>query len=449
MKRLLFLFLALTGLMPMVCAQLPDNLDRICLTSLEGFLTVNRGEFQADYNTLPNVNSQSVSTYYNYLYVARNDKTNMSLVFYNGKQVIHIKSTLRPFRVGCKWDDCVIVLKSFEEDLSEIGYKMETVYAYGFLQNICDSVISLTEDGYVYKLRDAYFHSTYKNATTTAQTTQIVWPERRTFKKTDDVRMPVADKERLAEGDVYHYCFNKTRSQAHYYYLYRDKYMPSSVLIVDGQVVELYGVYTDADIRFKFSYDGKHWMAVADDYFWVDGEMKYVGNYTISNFLISNKGDYFYKASKKGEEEKGETLVMNGQIIRRQVRIGHFDLDVQQGLRFHFFSNNGQWYKYENGQIGNLNEEAKTVYYADDKVGNLPIDRFSADGMHRLSYVNGKEGVIIDGVKLTESVPFQVIYDKNNNCFRWNAIEVNKEGKTDLVLYRYNIVNNFFKNLFK
>ena len=116
----------------MAYAQLPDNVDRICLTSLEGFLTVNRGEFQADYNTLPNVNSQSVSTYYNYLYVARNDKTNMSLVFYNGKQVIHIKSTLRPFRIGCKWDDCVIVLKSFEEDLSEIGYKMETVYAYGF-----------------------------------------------------------------------------------------------------------------------------------------------------------------------------------------------------------------------------------------------------------------------------------------------------------------------------
>jgi hypothetical protein len=94
-------------------------------------------------------------------------------------------------------------------------------------------------------------------------------------------------------------------------------------------------------------------------------------------------------------------------------------------------------------------EDSKLFYYADDTIGNITVDRFSADGKHKLSYVNGKEGVVIDGVKLTESIPFQVIYDKKNNCFRWNAIEVNKEGKTDLVLYRYNIVNKFFKNIFR
>ena len=448
MKRLFVLLLALIGLMPFSNAQLPDNVDRICLTTIEGFLTVNQGAFQAAYQVQPNTNSQSVAAYYDYMYLARNDKNGMSLVFFNGRQVIHIKSVIRPFRIGCRWDDCVLVLKSFEENSSEIGYKMETIYAYGSLQNICDSILSLTEDGYVYKLRDAYFHSTYKQGETLAQTTQIVWPERRVYSETDDVLLPDGDRARLSEGDVYHYSFNRTRNHFHYYYLYRDKYMPSSVLIVDGKVVELFEEYNDEDIKFKFSYNGKHWMAVANDYFWVDGEMKYVGKYTITDFLISDNGDYFYKASKIGEEEKGETLVMNGRIIRRHVHIGHFDLDAQQHLRFHFFSN-GQWYRYDNGQISNLAEESMAVFYADDTIGDLEVDMFSADGKHKLTYVNGKEGVTVDGTKVAESLPFQVVYDKNNNCFRWNAIEVNKESKTDLVLYRYRIPNNFIKNMFR
>lgn len=448
MKKLFILLIILTGFVQLSMAQLPENMDRVCLATLDGFLTVNRGEFQADYSLLPNVSTQSVSTYYDYLYVAKNDKNDMSLVFHNGKQVIHIKSVVRPFRLGCRWNDCVLVLKSYEEDLSEIGYKMETIYAYGDVQNICDSIISLTEDGYVYKLRDNYFHSTYKHGAMPAQTKQIVWLEKKAYKESEDAWLPKGDKRRLAEGDIIHFALNKTKSQNHYYYLYRDKYMPETVLIVDGKVVEMFGEYNDEDIRFKYSYDGNHWMAVADDCFWVDGKMKYVGNYNITDFLISNKGDYFYKATKKGEEEKGETLVMNGKIIRRQVHIGHFDLDAEQELRFHFYSH-GQWYRYEGGQISNMTEESKSVYYADDTIGNIAIDRFSADGMHKLSYVNGKEGVVIDGVKWTESVPFQVIYDKNNNCFRWNAIEVNKEGKTDLVLYKYNIVNKFFKNIFR
>ena len=72
-------------------------------------------------------------------------------------------------------------------------------------------------------------------------------------------------------------------------------------------------------------------------------------------------------------------------------------------------------------------------------IDNLTIERLSTDGMHKLTHVTGREGVEIDGIRLTKSVPFQVVFDKNNNCFRWNAIEVNKVGKTDLVLYTYSL----------
>ena len=186
----------------------------------------------------------------------------------------------------------------------------------------------------------------------------------------------------------------------------------------------------------KFSYNGKHWMAVANDRFWVDGEMKYVEGYSISDFLISMTGDYFYKAYKNGEEEKGEILVMNGEIIRQQVITGHFALNAQQRLRFHFLAA-GQWYVYDNGQISSVAKESNSVVYTDDLIDNLSIERMSPDGKHKMSYVTGRKGVTIDGVMMTESVPFQVVYDKEAKCFRWNAIEKNSKGLTELVVYKY------------
>ena len=427
----------LTLLSPFVKAQSPDRLKRVRLETLEGFLSVNQGEFQAEYNLLPNMGTQSMSTYYNYIFIARNEKSGMSAIYANGRLLLPSKYDVRVFRMGNTWKDCVFVLKYFETNSHEIGYKMETVYAYGLQQMICDSVISVTNDGYVYKLNDEYYYSTYNKSTEKGQTTQILWPEKQSFKESDRAQLSSKSADcRLSEGDVYYACSGK--AALHYYYIYQDKYMPNTVLVVDGEPVELFGEYTYETLRVKFSYNGKHWMAVANDYFWVDGEMKYVEGYSISDFLISNKGDYFYMASKVGEEDKGETLVLNGDIIRRQVIVGHIALDAQQKLRFHFLAA-GQWYAYEDGQINSVLKESNSILYTDDLIDNLHIDKFSPDGMHKLSYVTGKKGVEIDGVRMTESVPFQVVFDKNEKCFKWNAIETTIEGKTDLVIYSYSL----------
>ena len=47
---------------------------------------------------------------------------------------------------------------------------------------------------------------------------------------------------------------------------------------------------------------------------------------------------------------------------------------------------------------------------------------------------------------LTEEKPIffgetniKVVFDKNEKCFRWNAIETTIEGKTDLVIYTYSL----------
>ena len=440
MKRLTFLVLILISLHQWSEAQLPNsNLNRICVETLEGYLSVNPGEFQVEYNLLPNASTHSMSTYYNYVYVARNSKTGMTSIYSNGATVIPLDYTARTFRIANNWNECVFAVKYFEDDVNGVGYGVETIYAYGVLQNLCDSIISMTNDGYVYKLNDVYYYSTYKDATTQSQVASVVWPEKRTYKEADSTLLSAGALGcRLSDGDVYHCSIGKDKDNLHYYYLYRDQYMPYTVLVVDGKVVELYGDYADESFRLKYSYDGWHWMAVADDRIWVDGKMKSVEGYTISDFMITNDGDYIYKASKKGEEEKGETLVMNGEIIRRQVIIGHFALNAQQKLRFHFLAA-GQWYVYENGQINSLNKESNSILYTDDLIDNLAIDKYSYDGMHKLSYVTGQKGVEIDGVQVTKSVPFQVVYDKEEKCFRWNAIETNKEGKTDLVIYKYSL----------
>ena len=439
MKRLTFLVLILTSLFPWSIAQMPNNnLSRICVETLEGFLSVNPGEFQAEYNLLPNATTHSMSAYYNYVFVAKNNNSGLSIICSNGTVVIPLDYKVRTFKMANTWNECIFAVKYYEDDVNGVGNGVETVYAYGVLQNLCDSIISMTDDGYVYKLNDVYYHSTYKDVTTQQrQVSQIVWPERRTFIKADSTMLSAGAMGcRLYEGDIYHCSLGKDKDNLHYYYLYRDQYMPYTVLVVDGKLVELFGVYTDENFRLKYSNDGWHWMAVANDRIWVDGKMKSVEGYTISDFLITNDGDYIYKASKIGEEDKGETLVMNGEIIRRQVIIGHFALNAQQKLRFHFLAA-GQWYVYENGQINSVNKESNSILYMDDLIDNLAIEKYSFNGMHKLSYVTGQKGVEIDGVKVTNSIPFQVVYDKENKCFRWNAIETNKEGKTDLVIYRY------------
>lgn len=439
MKRLTLLLLLLVSLHPLAQAQSHENLKRVRITTLEGFLSVNHGEFQAEHSVVPSSSTLSTSSYYNYLYVAKNEKSGMSDIFVDGKPLLPYKYKVRPFRIGSKWSDCVFAVKYFENDLHEIGYGMEVVYAYGVKQGICDSIISMTNDGYVFKLNNVYYFSTFTKGTTVGQTTPIVWPEKRIYKEEDrDMLTANGVSCKLSAGDVYHCSVGREGSNIHFYYLYRDKYMPQSLLVIDGRLIELFGNYTDDNFKLKYSHNGMHWMAVADGRFWVDGEMKSIEGYTISDFLISNSGDYVYKARKNGEEEKGETLVMNGEIIRRQVIIGHFTLNAQQRLRFHFLAG-GQWYVYDNGQISSVEKESNSVLYTDDLIDNLVVDRLSSNGMHKLSYVSGREGVEIDGMRMTESVPFQVVYDKNEKSFKWNAIEINSEGRTDLVIYTYSL----------
>lgn len=421
-------------------AQITGTLERVPLITLDGYYSVRNGEFQAK-TALESYTEISVNgVCYQLLYIATNESSGLSNVYLNGHPKWFQRFVVRPFLTTDEWKTGIFVIKYLDKDQPSIGYGMETVYARNIRQELCDSVVSVGDDGFVYKIGKKYYYTKYRETNTLSQPIQIVWPEKKVFVKEEDASLlPKEDTDRFTDGDVFHYCFWDDESRAlNYYYLYRDEYMPYTVLVIDGRPVELFGVYTDEKFRLKYSFNGEHWMAVADQCFWVDGQAKKLDGFQISDFFVNDEGDYFYKATRIGEEKKGETIVANGVIIRKDAYVGYFNLNAAQKLTFHFFSNNGQCFVYEDGQIANKTEEYRTFFYEDDRIDGMNV-KLTSNGKHTLEFVTGQGGVTIDGERKVGSVPFQVYYDSKRGYFRWNSIESNREGKTDLVIYKYHL----------
>ena len=438
MKNMVLLAFVLVIVPELVKAQFTGTLERVPIITLDGYYSVRNGEFQAK-TTMESTTSYEVNgVHYQMLYIAKNESTGLSSVYLNGQPNGFQRFAVRPFLTTDDWKTGIFIIKYLDKDQPGIGYGMETVYARSIRQELCDSVVSVGDDGFVYRIGKKYYYTKYRDVVSAGQPVQIVWPERKVYSKEDDVSfLPKEDADRLSEGDVYHYCYWDGQ-KSDYYYLYRDDYMPYSILVVNGQPVELYGVYSDEDFRLKFSFNGEHWMAVTDNFFWIDGQMKKVEGFRISDFFINDEGDYFYKIVKIGDESKGETIVANGEIIRKDACVGYFNLNAEQKLTFHFFSNNGQCFVYEDGQITNKAEEFRTYFYEDDRIEGMNV-RIMSNDKHVLEFVTGRRGVTIDGIRRTEAVPFQVYYDSKHSFFRWNCIESYREGKTELVIYKYHL----------
>lgn len=418
-------------------AQSPGTLERVPLEILDGYLSVKTGEFQAK-SAMDNNGLYANGLYYQTVYIAHNESTGLSNVYINGQPKWLQKFKVRPFLITDAWKTGIFVIKYLDKDMPSIGYGMETVYARNIRQELCDSVVSVADDGFVYKIGKKYYYTKYREVASSGQPVQIVWPERKVYGVENERELlPIEDLNRLSEGDIYHYAYWGEEMPGHYYYLYRDDYMPYSVLVIDGQVIELFGAYSDDDFRLKYSYNGEHWMAVAGQYFWIDGRMKLLEGYYISDFFINDEGEFFYKAVKIGDEENGETIVANDEIIRKNAYVGYFNLNAMQKLTFHFFSG-GRCFVYEDGEIKNKTEDYMTSFYEADRIDGMKI-KISSNNHHVLEYVTGSPGLSIDGQWIINSIPYQVVYDTKHNCFRWNCIEPNREGKTELVIYRYHM----------
>ena len=452
MKRVLLTI----GLMALfhgaLVAQTAQNLTRTVLAVVPEKETVEQGAFQMELNKASDFKVTGEDYWFSYVYTTENRYVDKGNVMVKDRPLIVDRNMqVRTYRITPLLNQCIFVLKNADHDKDDIGYGMEVVRAYGVPHPVCDSVMSLDDDGYVYRLNDQYFYSEYKRVfDNQPKTVPVVWLEQKRFdgnlvnSHPGQVLSPEkkASLARLSKGAVYY-----ESPDGHYYYLYRDDYMPNTVLVVDNRVVELFDQYDDKDFRLKFSYDGNHWMAVGQERYWVDGELKSIAGYAITDYVVTDEGHYAYKAYQIGASDRGEVVVVDGQVIRRNAEVCYFGLNAEGRLKFRFISG-GRLLQYENEKTSDVTASLTSVYYPGNVMHNRLVTVMSNDGLHKLTYRMDQPSVEIDGEKVSDSAPCYAIFDEKNSMFIWNAIE-RKEHSTELVVYKYAIVNNFFRKVFR
>lgn len=446
MRKILFIWLTLLFGCGSLYAQTSENLTRNVIATLEQNQVVEQGEFQMELLKGASFDPSNENPWFSYIYRVTNKFTGTGNIMLNNQpKILYRNVQVRTYRIGATFEKSVFVVKNLDANNSEMRHNMEVVMANGITYPVCDSVLYINDDGYVFSLEGQCYYSLFKGSfyENQSRTEPIVWLYRKTYvpgttfndkTKTDAFSL-------LSKGDVYF-----ESSEGHYYYLYRDQFMPYTVMIVDNKVIELHNVYDENNFRFKFSYNGKHWMAVGKQCFWVDGELKSVEGYSITDFMINNNGDYGYTARRIEGSEKGEIVVYNGKIVRRHADVCYFGMNGEGSLKIRFVIG-GRYLQYENENIEDVTNKMESVYYPNDK-SNRIIQVLSDNGDHKLTYSRGVKSVEIDGVKVAETEPCYAVYDQRNNAFIWNAVEM-RDMKTELVVYRYTMPKKLFKKLFK
>lgn len=436
----------------MVYAQSKENPVRVVMETVPEREMVAYGEFQMELHKSVAYSEASEWSWISYVYVTSNKFVDKGNIVVNERPLLSDRNmTVRPYRIAPTLNQCVYVLKNMDKAAEDIGYGMEVVQAYGVQNPLCDSVVCLNDDGYVFMKDHQYFYSPYKKVyANTPKVVPIAWLERIVFDGNLVNRnvgsVLTAEKKaslsRLKKGDILH-----ESPDGHYYYLYRDEYMTNSVLVVDDQVVELYAPYEEDQLSLQFSYNGKHWMAVGRECYWIDGVIHSVEGYTITKYVVADDGHYGYLAAPIGAERPGVTVVADGQVIRRNAEVCYFDLNAEGRLKLRFISGE-RILQYENEKTSDVSASLTSVFFPDDLSTGRRVTVFSNDGLHKLVYQQGQPSVEIDGQQVSASVPCFAVYDEHSNMFIWNAIET-LEDKTQLVVYKYTVENNFFKKLFR
>ena len=446
MKRVFCLLLMFYGVVFASFAQKSEHLTRSVLTKIPDNEMVKYGEFQVDLHKAVDYKNNEEGYWFPFVYTTKNKYSDgCNILVGENPLIVNRNMVVRTYKIGPSLDKCVFVIKSLDKEANDIGYGMELIRAYGVSQIVCDSILDLNDDGFVYQQGGKSYYSTYRTVYDNQTGKEpVAWLSRKVFDKKSHgyPEEKAAAFERLSKGAVYY-----ESPEGDYYYLYRDKYMPNTVLVVNNMVVELHDIYDEDNFKLKFSYNGKHWMAVGKECYWMDGELKSVEGFSISDFLVTNDGHFCYKAFKLDAPKEGEVVVIDGQVVRRNAKVCYFELNGEGKPKFRFLAG-GRCLQYENEKITDVTSSMVSTYFPDNELNGEEVSVLTNDGAHRLSYQEGVPAVMIDGEKVAESVPCAAIYDEYNHSFLWNAIETRGE-KTELVIYKYEIVNNIFKNIFK
>lgn len=414
----------LAGVTCSMVAQTSESLTRNVVSTIDGNEIIKPGEFQMELLKGALFDDSDESPWFSYVYAVTNKYTEKSNIYVNDRpKVVNRSVSVRTYKISPRFTNCIFVVKNTGPAENDMGSGMELVFTNGIIHPVCDSVLHVNDDGYVFSSQGTCYFSPYKShLDVKANVIPVVWP--------------------VKKGDELSY----VSSEGHSYSLCRDKYMPYTVLTVDGTPFELFDVYNEDNFRFKFSYDGRHWMAVGKECYWVDGVLKSVAGHAIMDFVINNDGHYGYTARKLGATGNGCVVVADGKIIRRNAQVCYFDLSADGKLKFRFVAG-GRCLQYENDVVTDETDNLTSTYYPNNRLNDAPVTVLSKDGSHKLTYQPGTPAVMIDGEKVASSVPCFAIFDDRNSAFLWNAVEY-RDGKNELVIYKYKVKTGFFNKMF-
>ena len=195
MKKIFLLLVILMGGCYLSQAQLPDHLTRNVLATVSDNEIVDYGQFQVELLKTLDYRETAEGYWFSYLFFTRNKYNQQQNVMVNGRPLLLYRDLrIRPYRVGTSLEQCVYVIKNMDKNANDIGYRMEQVRAWGIPYMVCDSVVDINDDGFVYRLDGKCYYCVYK-ATVNDQTVTmpVVWLEKKTYNG-NDTGMPAEQK---------------------------------------------------------------------------------------------------------------------------------------------------------------------------------------------------------------------------------------------------------------
>ena len=200
-------------------------------------------------------------------------------------------------------------------------------------------------------------------------------------------------------------------------------------MVVDSVGYELDGVMET--VNFKYSQNGKHWIAAYANNIMVDGINMIPLSDKIKHVAIKNDGSYAYVVEGKNKSDVlyfGEDLVLQGADVKW--------LAVDADERFNYICRNNKGYFY--GIDKNLiakNDDMKNYYYPALFDSDEKFVVKSNDGKHVMEFSYDTPYIMIDNARIdSQSIPHYAKWNESNKSFMWNAVE-----GVNLYVYEYKV----------
>lgn len=386
---------------------------------------IKHGEFRVyfDNKILTTSDNDTYTKNNKYFVIVRDTKDNILYARMNNYELLLSEmSGVNLLRAGYTIPDYVYVEK---RDVMYAG-KEENMYYLHLSNKVLgpfNKILDLFQDGFIYKLGKNYAYRMYNND---EHTINYTVPDEALYKE-KTIRCNLKDTvlEFKPIDNVRYY----TTVNGHYYLLYYDNYMENTLMVVDSTGYELDGALET--VMFKYSQDGKHWIAAYPNNIIVDGVNVARLTNKIKNVAIKNNGQYAYVVEGKGMNDVmyiGENMIMKG------VNVKWLAIDADDRFNYICRSKQGYFYGIDDDMCAK-NEDLEKYYYPALFDSNDKFVVKSDDGKHVMEFSYDTPYIMIDNMRLDcPSIPHYAKWDESEHSFVWNAVE-----DYNLYLYKYKV----------